>query len=336
MSTSPACATWPRTRRVPPCGGRALDPRPRRGAARPGDGGGDGAHTARRSLTVRPARRVTLVPVLRAGLAMLEPALRLLPEATRVGFLGMARDEATLEPRVLPRAPAGRPRRRRGGGARRHDRHRRLGRGRPRRRRRRPAPGGSRLAGLVAAPEGLRRVHEPTPRCRSRWRPSTSGSTTAGFIVPGLGDAGRPPLRGAARVTAHRGLAVVTGASSGIGRGLRGEPRGAGPPAAPGRAPRGAPARPRRTPRGAPRRGGGLRGRRPRHRRGPRARAATPSTPSAAWSNGGPQRRVRRGRHGGRGRPRAPGGDGGAQLRGGRRPGVPRAARDGGARIRDA
>ena len=47
-----------------------------------------------------PARRITVVPILRAGLAMLSPALALLPDDTRVGFLGMARDEATLRPRA--------------------------------------------------------------------------------------------------------------------------------------------------------------------------------------------------------------------------------------------
>jgi uracil phosphoribosyltransferase len=40
---------------------------------------------------------VCLVPVLRAGLGMLEAALALLPEAT-VGFMGLQRDEETNEP----------------------------------------------------------------------------------------------------------------------------------------------------------------------------------------------------------------------------------------------
>ena len=46
----------------------------------------------------RPARRLTLVPVLRAGLVLLEPALDLLPPGTRVGFMGLSRDEKTLQP----------------------------------------------------------------------------------------------------------------------------------------------------------------------------------------------------------------------------------------------
>ena len=46
-----------------------------------------------------PARRVTLVPdPARRALPMLQPALDLLPDDTRVGFLGMARDERTARP----------------------------------------------------------------------------------------------------------------------------------------------------------------------------------------------------------------------------------------------
>lgn len=43
------------------------------------------------------SRPVCLIPVLRAGLGMLEAALALLPEAT-VGFMGLQRDEETAEP----------------------------------------------------------------------------------------------------------------------------------------------------------------------------------------------------------------------------------------------
>ncbi len=51
------------------------------------------ALTAGRTL----ARAPRLVPVLRAGLGMLEGALRLLPQA-EVGFVGLRRDEETLQP----------------------------------------------------------------------------------------------------------------------------------------------------------------------------------------------------------------------------------------------
>ena len=43
------------------------------------------------------ARPVTLVPILRAGLGMLDGILRVLPDAS-VGHLGLYRDEATLRP----------------------------------------------------------------------------------------------------------------------------------------------------------------------------------------------------------------------------------------------
>src|SRR5687768_6217947 len=43
------------------------------------------------------SKRVTLVPILRAGLGMTDGVLRLLPDA-RMGHLGVYRDETTLEP----------------------------------------------------------------------------------------------------------------------------------------------------------------------------------------------------------------------------------------------
>jgi len=43
------------------------------------------------------AKKVTLVPILRAGLGMSNGVLRMLPEA-RLGHLGVYRDETTLEP----------------------------------------------------------------------------------------------------------------------------------------------------------------------------------------------------------------------------------------------
>lgn len=46
---------------------------------------------------IRIARPPLLVPVLRAGLGMLGPMIRLLPESD-TGFIGVSRDEETLEP----------------------------------------------------------------------------------------------------------------------------------------------------------------------------------------------------------------------------------------------
>ena len=136
-----------------------------------------------------PARRITIVPILRAGLAMLQPALDLLPDDTRVGFLGMARDEATLRPRAyLDSLP--------------------------------PelddddvlildvmiATGGSivaslaalraagaeriRLAGIIAAPEGLAAIRAADDEVPITVAAIDSGLDARGFIVPGLGDAG--------------------------------------------------------------------------------------------------------------------------------------------------
>ncbi len=45
------------------------------------------------------ARGITLVPILRAGLGMMEGILELLP-AARVGYMGIYRDEKTLQPVV--------------------------------------------------------------------------------------------------------------------------------------------------------------------------------------------------------------------------------------------
>lgn len=137
----------------------------------------------------RVARTPRLVPVLRAGLGMLEGALRLLPEA-EVGFVGLRRDEQTLQPdNYLCALPADL------GGAEILVLDPML------------ATGGSLLRTLqllaelnagpvtvlcvLAAPEGLQRldaegfdtVHVVTASVDERLN-------EIGFIVPGLGDAG--------------------------------------------------------------------------------------------------------------------------------------------------
>ncbi|WP_431933207.1 uracil phosphoribosyltransferase [Micromonospora sp. RP3T] len=60
----------------------------------------------------RLANPPLLVPVLRAGLGMADAALALVPESS-MGFVGLARDEETYEPRAymesLPRDLSGRP-----------------------------------------------------------------------------------------------------------------------------------------------------------------------------------------------------------------------------------
>jgi uracil phosphoribosyltransferase len=136
-----------------------------------------------------PARRITVVPILRAGLAMLSPALALLPDDTRVGFLGMARDEATLRPRAyldsLPAELDGDdvlvldPMIATGGSA-----LAALGALR--------AAGARnvRLAGIIAAPEGLARIRADDPEVPITVAAIDERLNKQGFIVPGLGDAG--------------------------------------------------------------------------------------------------------------------------------------------------
>ncbi len=141
------------------------------------------------ALAIRPARRVTLVPVLRAGLALLEPAMRLLPETTRVGFLGIARDETTLRPSFyLERLPGdladdevvvldvmlatG------GSAVAAIDAVTSAGASRVR------------LACLVAAPEGVAAVHHAYPQVAITVATVDERLDEHGFIVPGLGDAG--------------------------------------------------------------------------------------------------------------------------------------------------
>jgi uracil phosphoribosyltransferase len=136
-----------------------------------------------------PARRITVVPILRAGLAMLSPALTLLPDDTRVGFLGMARDEATLRPRAyldsLPAELGGDdvlvldPMVATGGsalaalGALRAAGARNIG-----------------LVGIIAAPEGLARIRGADPDVPITVAAIDERLNKRGFIVPGLGDAG--------------------------------------------------------------------------------------------------------------------------------------------------
>lgn len=136
----------------------------------------------------RLAAQVTVVPVLRSGLGMAEGIMEMMPEA-RVGHLGLARDEHTLQPRVyLKKLPKD------------------LEAG--------PvilvdpmlATGGSaieavsilRAAGatdlrmicLVASPEGVSRMRAAHPDVTIYSAAIDRQLNDRGFIVPGLGDAG--------------------------------------------------------------------------------------------------------------------------------------------------
>jgi uracil phosphoribosyltransferase len=133
-------------------------------------------------------RMVGLVPILRAGLGMVEGILKLIPSA-KVGHIGLARDHETLLPREyyinLPT-----------------DAHERLlividpml------------ATGGSAIAAisslkqrsceqiklmcLIAAPEGVRAVQEAHPDVDIYIAALDERLNEKGYIVPGLGDAG--------------------------------------------------------------------------------------------------------------------------------------------------
>ena len=134
-----------------------------------------------------------IVPILRAGLGMLEGMVRLLPSA-EVGFLGMQRNEETLEAITyanrLPDDLSGRqcyvldPMLATGGTLAMTIRYL-VDRG----------ADDITAVTLLAAPEGIkhRRGGARRPRASrspSSPAPSTSGSTSKGYIVPGLGDAG--------------------------------------------------------------------------------------------------------------------------------------------------
>ena len=133
-------------------------------------------------------KKLALVPILRAGLGLVEPLHALIPSA-RVGHIGLYRDEETLEP---------------------HDYYFKI-----------PgdqsirhffvldpmlATGGSAVAAvtalkragaraisficIVAAPEGARRLAAAHPDIRIFTTAIDRGLNQKGFIVPGLGDAG--------------------------------------------------------------------------------------------------------------------------------------------------
>jgi uracil phosphoribosyltransferase len=131
---------------------------------------------------------VAVVPVLRAGLAMVEGFLRLLPDA-RVGHLGLQRDETTLTPRdYFERLPPQLgdaqvfvldPMLATGGSAV-HALDRLKGSGARH----------VRLICLVCAPEGVRAVQEHHPDVAIWTAALDDRLDEHGFIRPGLGDAG--------------------------------------------------------------------------------------------------------------------------------------------------
>lgn len=140
------------------------------------------------TLGVRLATPPLLVPVLRAGLGMVEAALALVP-AARVGFVGVVRDEKTSEATVylqaLPDELAGLPMlvldpMLATGGSMRQTVGLLLDRGAT----------DITVVCVVAAPEGVAALEELVPNARLFTVAVDDGLNDAAYIVPGLGDAG--------------------------------------------------------------------------------------------------------------------------------------------------
>jgi uracil phosphoribosyltransferase len=137
---------------------------------------------------VRLAKPPVLVPVLRAGLGMVDPALTLLPDA-RVGFIGVARDEQTALPtpylESLPDDLHGQPvlaldPMLATGGSMTHA----IGL-----LQRRGADDITVLC-VVVAPEGIAALEKAAPNARVFTAAVDDRLNDAAYILPGLGDAG--------------------------------------------------------------------------------------------------------------------------------------------------
>ena len=133
-------------------------------------------------------KKFAVVPILRAGLGLVDGVLRLVPSA-RVGHIGMYRDEETLEPHVyfckMPKDIAEReilivdPMLATGGSAsaaitemkKRGCRN-------------------IKLMVLLAAPEGVERIQKDHPDVDLYCGALDKGLNEHGYILPGLGDAG--------------------------------------------------------------------------------------------------------------------------------------------------
>ena len=136
----------------------------------------------------RLRREVVLVPVLRAGLGMLDSILQLIPHA-RVGFIGLKREETTLRATsyhkslppdltpfevilIDPMLATG------GSAVAAMDLLSELG------------AKHVRMVNLVAAPEGIRRVRAHYPKLPIFTAAVDRTLNEKGYILPGLGDAG--------------------------------------------------------------------------------------------------------------------------------------------------
>ena len=133
-------------------------------------------------------KKVAICPILRAGVGMLDGVLSLISGA-RVGFIGLYRDEETLQPVEyyvkLPQDIAARdviildPMLATGNStAAAVELVKRAG------------AQAVQLIALIAAPEGIERIHADHPDVRIVVAAVDRGLNERGFILPGLGDAG--------------------------------------------------------------------------------------------------------------------------------------------------
>ena len=137
---------------------------------------------------VLAGRKLALVPILRAGLGMVDGMLNLIP-AAKVGHIGLYRNEETLQPVEyyckLPKDIAERevivldPMLATGGSA--SDAIRQI-----------KTRGAKHIKfiGLIAAPEGLKALHEAHPDVDIYVGALDERLNENGYIIPGLGDAG--------------------------------------------------------------------------------------------------------------------------------------------------
>ncbi|MFN2490508.1 MAG: uracil phosphoribosyltransferase [Actinomycetota bacterium] len=133
------------------------------------------------------AQPVVVVPILRAGLGMLDPVVQLFPEV-RVGYLGLERDEATFQPSEyytkLPRLDDARtfvldPMLATGGSAiAALDSVKEAG-----------APS-VRMVSIVSAPEGVKALEEAHPDVDIVTATIDRELNSSAYILPGLGDFG--------------------------------------------------------------------------------------------------------------------------------------------------
>ncbi|WP_090067472.1 MULTISPECIES: uracil phosphoribosyltransferase [Lentzea] len=149
----------------------------------------DRTHTpVARTTGYKLANPPLLVPVLRAGLGMADQAHKLIPDA-QMGFVGLARDEETLQPtpymESLPENLAGRPvfvldPMLATGGSMEYTIRLLTQRG---------ATDVTAIC-VLAAPEGINHLEDSKLPCRLVTASVDERLNDSGFIVPGLGDAG--------------------------------------------------------------------------------------------------------------------------------------------------